>query len=69
MGGVAHKPWRLHAAEDFLKGKAVSDKVFTQAATLVMQGAKAYQYNKFKLTMAPNVRSFRRSKRQPHEKR
>src|SRR6186713_591259 len=23
MGGVAHKPWRLHGAEAFLKGKAV----------------------------------------------
>jgi len=55
MGGVAHKPWRLHAAEDFLKGKTVSDEVFTQAATLAMQGAKAYQYNKFKLTLAPNA--------------
>lgn len=55
MGGVAHKPWRLHAAEDFLKGKTVSDEVFTQAAKLAMQDAKAYQYNKFKLTMAPNA--------------
>jgi xanthine dehydrogenase YagS FAD-binding subunit len=55
MGGVAHKPWRLHAAEDFLKGKTVSDEVFTQAAKLAMQDAKAYPYNKFKLTMAPNA--------------
>ncbi|HXB08249.1 MAG TPA: xanthine dehydrogenase family protein subunit M [Puia sp.] len=55
MGGVAHKPWRLQAAEDFLRGKTVSDEVFTQAATLAMQGAKAYQDNKFKLTMAPNA--------------
>ncbi|HEY4335277.1 MAG TPA: xanthine dehydrogenase family protein subunit M, partial [Puia sp.] len=55
MGGVAHKPWRLHAAEDFLKGKTVSDEIFTQAAKLAMQGAKAYQYNKFKLTLAPNA--------------
>jgi xanthine dehydrogenase YagS FAD-binding subunit len=54
MGGVAHKPWRLHGAEDFLKGKTASDEVFAQAAKLAMQGAKAYQYNKFKLTLAPN---------------
>src|ERR1700761_4050914 len=27
MGGVAHKPWRLHSAEDFLKGKTPSDEV------------------------------------------
>jgi xanthine dehydrogenase YagS FAD-binding subunit len=55
MGGVAHKPWRLHAAEDFLKGKTVGEDVFVQAAKLAMQGAKAYQYNQFKLTMAPNA--------------
>ena len=55
MGGVAHKPWRLHAAESFLKGKTAGEEVFTQAAKLAMQGAKAYQYNRFKLTMAPNA--------------
>ena len=55
MGGVAHKPWRLHTAETFLKGKTAGEEVFAQAAKLAMQGAKAYQYNQFKLTMAPNA--------------
>jgi xanthine dehydrogenase YagS FAD-binding subunit len=55
MGGVAHKPWRLHAAEAFLKGKPASETTFKQAAAIAMQGAKAYQYNKFKLTLAPNA--------------
>ena len=55
MGGVAHKPWRLHGVEDFLKGKTASDQVFAQAAKLAMEGAIAYQYNQFKLTMAPNA--------------
>jgi xanthine dehydrogenase YagS FAD-binding subunit len=55
MGGVAHKPWRLHTAEAFLKGKTASDEVFAQAAKLAMQSAKAYKYNQFKLTMAPNA--------------
>ena len=55
MGGVAHKPWRLHTVEAFLKGKTASDDVFTEAAKLAMQGAKAYKYNQFKLTMAPNA--------------
>jgi xanthine dehydrogenase YagS FAD-binding subunit len=55
MGGVAHKPWRLHTAEEFLKGKTVNDDTFKQAAAIAMQGAKAYQYNKFKLTLAPNA--------------
>jgi xanthine dehydrogenase YagS FAD-binding subunit len=55
MGGVAHKPWRLHAAEAFLKGKPADLATFRQAAGIAMQDAKAYQYNKFKLTMAPNA--------------
>jgi len=53
MGGVAHKPWRLTSAEDFLKGKAASTENFTQAATLAMQGAKGYGDNNFKLKLAP----------------
>ncbi len=55
MGGVAHKPWRLTAAEAFLKGKIVSEDNFKQAAQIAMQGAKAYQYNQFKLKLAPNT--------------
>ena len=55
MGGVAHKPWRLHATEAFLKGRPASEDTFKQAAQIAMQGAKAYEYNKFKLTLAPNV--------------
>jgi xanthine dehydrogenase YagS FAD-binding subunit len=55
MGGVAHKPWRLHEAEAFLKGKPAVEENFKQAAQIAMRGAKAYQYNQFKLTMAPNA--------------
>jgi xanthine dehydrogenase YagS FAD-binding subunit len=55
MGGVAHKPWRLKTVELFLKGKRVNEAVFKQAATLAMEGAKAYEHNKFKLKLAPNT--------------
>lgn len=55
MGGVAHKPWRLRPAEDFLKGKAAGADNFRQAAQLSMQGAKAYADNEFKLRLAPNA--------------
>ncbi len=55
MGGVAHKPWRLTSAETFLKGKPVSEDTFKQAAKLVVNGAKAYEYNQFKLKLAPNA--------------
>ncbi|QJW90761.1 xanthine dehydrogenase family protein subunit M [Spirosoma taeanense] len=54
MGGVAHKPWRLTAAEQFLTGKEATEANFKQAATLAMQGAKGYGENDFKLTLAPN---------------
>jgi len=53
MGGVAHKPWRLKEAENFLDGKAVSDAVFKEAATIAMKDAKGYGYNNFKLRLAP----------------
>ena len=55
MGGVAHKPWRLHKAEAFLKGKEASEAVFQQTAQIAMEGAKAYAYNEFKLKLAPNA--------------
>lgn len=54
MGGVAHKPWRLTEAEEFLKGKQASEAAFRQAAGLAMQGAKGYGHNNFKLKLAPN---------------
>lgn len=55
MGGVAHKPWRLTEAEEFLKGKTVSEDTFRQAANLSMKGAKSYGDNDFKLTLGPNA--------------
>jgi xanthine dehydrogenase YagS FAD-binding subunit len=55
MGGVAHKPWRLTAAENFLKGKEASVANFQQAASLAMKDAKGYGHNNFKLTLAPNT--------------
>ncbi|MEJ7558849.1 MAG: xanthine dehydrogenase family protein subunit M [Pedobacter sp.] len=53
MGGVAHKPWRLAAAEADLKGKQVSVQAFEQAAAIAMQGAKGYGDNNFKLQLGP----------------
>jgi len=53
MGGVAHKPWRLYEAEKSLIGKPVSEDSFKHAAEIAMQGAKAYEFNAFKLRLAP----------------
>jgi len=53
MGGVAHKPWRLFDAEKALIGKPANEDSFKQAAQIAMEGAKGYQYNSFKLKLAP----------------
>ena len=55
MGGVAHKPWRLTAAEAFLKGKEATKANFEAAAQLAMKDAKGYGENDFKLKLAPNT--------------
>ena len=55
MGGVAHKPWRLTEAENFLKGKTANEATFRQAAELAMKSAKGYGHNNFKLKLAPNT--------------
>jgi len=55
MGGVAHKPWRLFAAEEFLKGKKADEANFKQAAAIAMKDAKSYGHNEFKLRMAPQA--------------
>ncbi len=53
MGGVAHKPWRLTEAENFLQGKTASEANFKQAADIAMRGARGYGHNNFKLQLAP----------------
>jgi xanthine dehydrogenase YagS FAD-binding subunit len=55
MGGVAHKPWRLPACEEYLKGKNATEEVFNQAGQLAIEGAKTYGYNNFKLKLAPQA--------------
>ncbi|MEO8534720.1 MAG: xanthine dehydrogenase family protein subunit M [Flavobacterium sp.] len=55
MGGVAHKPWRLTEAEEFLKGKSATAENFKKAADLAMKGARSYGDNAFKLTLGPNA--------------
>lgn len=51
MGGVAHKPWRLTNAENYLSGKNVSEKLFKEVADLAMKDAKTYQHNEFKIKL------------------
>ncbi|MDO7850651.1 FAD binding domain-containing protein [Hymenobacter convexus] len=55
MGGVAHKPWRLAAAEQALVGQPATEATFQRAAAVAMQGAKAFKHNEYKLRLAPNA--------------
>jgi xanthine dehydrogenase YagS FAD-binding subunit len=52
LGGVAHKPWRVEAAEKSLAGATPGPAPFAKAADLALSGAKPYEHNAFKLEMA-----------------
>jgi xanthine dehydrogenase YagS FAD-binding subunit len=52
LGGVAHKPWRDKAAESALNGQAPSEESFGRAASLLLQGAKGFEHNAFKIDLA-----------------
>ena len=51
MGGVAHKPWRAMAAEQFLTGKAATTANFQAAAAAEMRNAKPLEHNQFKVEL------------------
>ena len=52
LGGVAHKPWRVTAAEAALRGQPAGAGAFAQAADLVLRGATGYGHNNFKIGLA-----------------
>jgi len=52
LGGVAHKPWRIPEAEDFLKDKEPSRENFSEAANIILKGSKGYEHNSFKIMLA-----------------
>lgn len=52
LGGVAHKPWRVKAAEDFLSGKTATRQNFAAAADIIMEGAVGFEHNAFKIELA-----------------
>lgn len=55
LGGVATKPWRLHAVEASLKGKTLGEATLRTAAAASVEGAKASGHNAFKIELAPKV--------------
>lgn len=55
LGGVAHKPWRVPAAEALLAGKKSSEKLFQAAAKAAFAEAKALEHNAYKIPMGRNL--------------
>ncbi|MHA6249608.1 FAD binding domain-containing protein [Pontibacter sp. CAU 1760] len=52
LGGVAHKPWRLPAAEALLHGQRATAANFRKVAEAYLAGAEGYQHNTFKIELA-----------------
>ncbi len=52
LGGVAHKPWRIEAAEELLCGKCAEQQCFATAAERLLQGAQPLADNAFKIELA-----------------
>ena len=53
-GGLAHKPWRVEAAESALAGSTLGDAsgaAFNAAADGVLAGARGYGHNDFKIPL------------------
>ena len=54
FGGLAHQPWRVPGAEAILAGASVNPTTANAAADRVLQGARGFGHNDFKI---PLVRS------------
>jgi len=52
LGGVAHRPWRVTAAENALRGEPADERAFARAADALLHGAKGYAHNAFKIELA-----------------
>ncbi|HTK88887.1 MAG TPA: xanthine dehydrogenase family protein subunit M [Verrucomicrobiae bacterium] len=52
LGGVAHKPWRVPAAEEALIGRRADSRAYADAADLLLQGARPLRDNAFKIELA-----------------
>jgi xanthine dehydrogenase YagS FAD-binding subunit len=51
FGGLAHKSWRVPQAEERLAGASADAKTFDAAATAVLEGARGYGSNDFKIPL------------------
>ncbi len=51
FGGLAHQPWRVPAAEAALAGATISPASANAAADRVLQGARGFGHNDFKIPL------------------
>ena len=51
LGGVAHKPWRVDAAETELAGARLGDPTAAAAADRLLAGAQGFGHNDFKIPL------------------
>jgi xanthine dehydrogenase YagS FAD-binding subunit len=51
FGGLAHKPWRVAEAETALAGAAAGEASANAAADRVLQGARGFGHNDFKIPL------------------
>jgi len=52
LGGVAHRPWRVRAAEEALIGQPLVTATMTAAADALLAGAQPLRHNAFKIELA-----------------
>ncbi len=57
FGGLAHKPWRVEAAEGLVAGKPATRATAEAAADRVLQGARGYGSNDFKIPLTKRTLS------------
>lgn len=55
VGGVAARPLRLTAVEDFVRGRTMDEATLAQAGDIAIQGARALHLNEFKIPLTRNL--------------
>ncbi|MGI5164496.1 FAD binding domain-containing protein [Spirillospora sp. CA-253888] len=55
LGGVAHKPWRAHRAEEMLRGVAATKENYLRAADAELESAHPLRENGYKIPLARNL--------------
>jgi len=55
FGGLAHRPWRAHAAERVLRGAPATEETFARAADAELAAARPLRDNAFKVGLARSL--------------